>query len=161
MFIPPPKRTLELENEYSSKVKTCSYNSNNWMIECYFCKSHNKLETHHINWQKDCKDNRVIDKPYIAKNYKYNLLTVCSKCHDKIDRNEIEVDGFMQTSKGKILKYKKNIRKSKKKFNDEEIKLINSYKNYTLKQAKKKIKKDMDIKISSSTIDKIWNNKYK
>jgi DNA mismatch repair protein MutS len=155
------ERTLELENEYSSKVKTCSYNSNNWMIECYFCKSHNKLETHHINWQKDCKDNRVIDKPYIAKNYKYNLLTVCSKCHDKIDRNEIEVDGFMQTSKGKILKYKKNKRKSKKKFNDEEIKLINSYKNYTLKQAKKKIKKDMDIKISSSTIDKIWNNKYK
>ena len=155
------ERTLELEKEYSSDVKTSNYNKNDWMIECYFCKGHDKLETHHINWQKDCKDNRVIDKPYLAKNSKYNLLTVCSECHDKIDRNEIEIDGFMQTSKGKILKYKKSKKKSKKKFNDKEIKLINSYKNYTLKQAKKKIKKEMDMKISSSTIDKIWNNKYK
>ena len=24
-----------------------------------FCKSKEKLETHHINWQKDCEENRV------------------------------------------------------------------------------------------------------
>lgn len=155
------KRTLELEQEYGNKVKTSHYNSDNWMIECYFCKSHEKLETHHINWQKDCKDNRVINKQHLSMNANYNLLTVCQGCHDKIDIGEIVVDGFMQTSNGKKLKYNNEKKKSRKKFTEKEISCIIKYKNkITLKQAKNKIKKDHDIKISTTTIDKIWNNNY-
>jgi len=155
------KRTLELEQEYGNKVKTSHYNSDNWMIECYFCKSHKKLETHHINWQKDCKDNRVINKPHLLMNANYNLLTVCQGCHDKIDNGELKVDGFIQTSNGKKLKYNNEKKKSKKKFTKKEISYIIKYKDKnTLKQAKNKIKKDHDIKISTTTIDKIWNNNY-
>jgi DNA mismatch repair protein MutS len=156
------KRTLELEHEYGEKVKTSHYNKNNWMVECYFCKTHNKLETHHINWQKDCEDNRVIEKPHINKNSNYNLLTVCQHCHDKIDRGELHVDGFVHTSNGKMLKYESKKKESKKKYDQDKVKNIFKYKDVgiTLKQAKKKIKKELDIKISTSTIDKIWNNKY-
>ena len=155
------KRTLELEQEYGNKVKTSHYNSDNWMIECYFCKTHNKLETHHINWQKDCKDNRVINKPHLSMNANYNLLTVCQGCHDKIDNGQINVEGFVQTSNGKKLKFKKEKKKSNKKFTESDINYIIKYKDkITLKQAKKKVKNDHNIKVSTSTIDKIWNNKY-
>jgi len=154
------QRTLELEKEYQGEIKTSNYNSNNWMVECYFCKSAEKLETHHINWQKDCEENRVKNKPHINKNSNYNLLTVCQECHDKIDTGEIEVDGYMLTSKGKKLKFKKSKKKSKHKFNNEEITIIMKYNNLTLKQAKKEIKKELNVKISTSTINKIWNNNY-
>ena len=137
------------------------YNSDNWMVECYFCKSCERLETHHINWKKDCNNNLVTDKPHIKMNANYNLLTVCQSCHDKIDRGEIHVDGFIQTSSGKKLKFKEKEKSKKNKFNNDQINYIIKYKDkLTLKQTKKKVKKKFDIKISTTTIEKIWKNKY-
>ena len=155
------KRTLELEEEYGNKIKSSNYNSDNWMVECYFCKSCEKLETHHINWKKDCNNNLVTDKPHIKMNANYNLLTVCQSCHDKIDRGEIHVDGFIQTSSGKKLKFEEKEKSKKNKFNNDQINYIIKYKDkLTLKQTKKKVKKKFDIKISTTTIEKIWKNKY-
>ena len=77
------KRTKELEGEYDDRNnnKTSKYNNNNWMIECYFCQSICKLETHHIHWQKDCVNNRVKNKPQINKNSNYNLCNWnCYRC---------------------------------------------------------------------------------
>jgi DNA mismatch repair protein MutS len=75
------------------------------MFECHICKSKNNLESHHINFQKDCDDVKVKEKPHIKKNAKYNLVILCSKCHDKIDRNEIIVKGWIKTSSGIMLDY--------------------------------------------------------
>ena len=154
------QRTAELEKEYQGEIKTSNYNSNNWMVECYFCKSQEKLETHHINWQKDCEENRVKNKPHLNKNSNYNLLTVCQHCHDKIDTGELEVDGYIMTSKGKKLKFRKSKKKNKHKFNSKDMETIKKYNHLTLKQAKKEIKKELNVKISTSTINKIWNNNY-
>jgi hypothetical protein len=62
-----------------------------------------QLETHHINFQKDCVDGFVKDKPHIKKNSKANLAVICQKCHDKTHNNEIKIKGYKQTSKGRKL----------------------------------------------------------
>jgi DNA mismatch repair protein MutS len=99
-------RTKELEYEYDNyHIKQSNYNKDVFMFECHICKSKNHLESHHINFQKDCDDVKVKEKPHIKKNAKYNLVILCSKCHDKIDRNEIIVKGWIKTSSGVILDY--------------------------------------------------------
>ncbi len=99
-------RTKELEYEYDNyHIKKSNYNKDVFMFECHICKSKNNLESHHINFQKDCDNVKVINKPHIKKNAKYNLVILCSKCHDKIDRNEIIVKGWIKTSDGIMLDY--------------------------------------------------------
>ena len=94
-------RTKELEMEYEDySVKKSNYNKDVLMISCHICKSTKKLETHHINFQKDCDKVKVVKKPHIKKNKPYNLVVLCSKCHDMIDRNDIIVNGWVDTSNG-------------------------------------------------------------
>lgn len=156
-------RTLELLNEYENK-KTSKYNSDIELDECYFCKKRDNLECHHINWQKDFKNKLHIDKPHIHKNKVYNLLVVCDKCHDKIDRDEIVVDGYVMTSNGIELEYKVNEleTKPKKKYDDKMIKKIYKLKKKCedAKMARTTIKEKYDMKVSTKTIKQIWNNEY-
>ena len=99
-------RTKELENEYDNyHVKKSNYNKDLLMLECHLCHSKNHLESHHINFQKDCDEVKVKNKPHIKRHAKYNLVILCSKCHDKIDRNEIIVNGWIKTSNGIELDY--------------------------------------------------------
>ncbi len=99
-------RTKELEHEYDNyHVKKSNYNKDLLMFECHLCHSKNHLESHHINFQKDCDEVKVKDKPHIKRHAKYNLVILCSKCHDKIDRNEIVVNGWIKTSDGIKLDY--------------------------------------------------------
>ena len=103
-------RTKELEYEYDNyHIKQSNYNKDVFMFECHICKSKNNLESHHINFQKDCDNVKVINKPHIKKNARYNLVILCSKCHDKIDRNEIIVNGWTKTSNGIMLDYKSEL----------------------------------------------------
>ena len=83
------------------------------MSKCTICDNKDKLETHHINFQKDCDKIKVIAKPHIKKNKPYNLVVLCSKCHDMIDRGDIVVNEWVKTSNNTILDWYKidNIKK--------------------------------------------------
>ena len=155
------KRTKELELEFEKiNVKQSTYNKKNWKISCAICESKNNLETHHINFQKDCKSNLVIDKPHIKKNNNYNLVTLCTNCHDKVDVNLIIIKGWLDTSDGRKLDYYFNEKKTNnKKYKINDIDLINQFKGKTLKEAKILLKQNK-LDISTNTISKIWNNKY-
>ena len=91
-------------------------------------------------------------------------MVVCMKCHDMIDRNEITVNGWVNTSKGIELDYTRNKKKSKKKrkYDRETIEMVKKIAEQfkSTKDARLFIKKNHDIKISSSTINKIWKNEY-
>ena len=101
-------RTKELEMEYEDyTVKKSNYNKDVLMISCHICMSTKKLETHHINFQKDCDKIKVVKKPHIKKNKAYNLVVLCSKCHDLIDSNNIVVNGWIDTSNGITLDWYK------------------------------------------------------
>jgi DNA mismatch repair protein MutS len=105
----------EMFPQYMVGDKKSKYNSNLWINECQICEYKPKndydkpLETHHINFQKDCDENGfLLAKPHIHKNHKSNLCVLCYKCHDKIDTNEITIYGYEDTINGSQLKYKIN-----------------------------------------------------
>ena len=101
-------RTKELEMEYENyTVKKSNYNKSILMSKCTICDNKDKLETHHINFQKDCDEIKVIAKPHIKKNKPYNLVVLCSKCHDMIDRGDIVVNEWIKTSNNTILDWYK------------------------------------------------------
>ena len=95
------KRTKEIENSFYKsneklidsviKTKKSLYNAKVSIDKCSVCNTNKNLETHHINWQKDCKNGFINAKPHIPKNHKSNLMIVCTKCHDKIDSGIIIV----------------------------------------------------------------------
>ena len=94
----------ELTNNFASMIsgKTSRYNSSVLMIECEICGEKNvPLESHHINFQKDCDENkRVKNKKHVEKDSKANLAVICEKCHNKIHSNELEVNKKIYSSKG-------------------------------------------------------------
>jgi len=73
------------------EIKKSRYNSKIYMTECHICGSNQNLETHHINKQKDCYNNFVINKKHIPINSKCNLVVLCSKCHDNVHKNNIKL----------------------------------------------------------------------
>jgi DNA mismatch repair protein MutS len=160
------ERTKEIMEEFDDTGKTSRYNSDVKMEECYFCQSTEKLECHHINWQKDFDENNINkENPHIMKNKFYNLLVVCQSCHDMIDREDINVKGWVMTSKGIDLDYsicKKKKKKKKRKYDKDIIDQINKIKDKfnTTKEAKLYLRDKLDVKISSTTISKIWKNEY-
>lgn len=155
-------RTKELEEEYENiKIKKSKYN-NSIMKNCFICKSKKELETHHINFQKEFNEDGIItDKPHIKKNSNYNTVTLCRTCHDMVDREELVINGYIETSDGKMLDYFFQDKKSKKKFKEDEIEIINCMKNImTLDNAKKLLKQKHNIRTSKNTISKIWKSNY-
>ena len=121
-------RTNELSDEFDGIFEKKSiYNSNLNLEECSICKSKNRLETHHIEMQKYFNKNDINENnPEIFKNKLYNLVPLCSSCHDKVDIGLIIIKGYKSTSSGKILDYEIRENKIKKnlKFNNEQLKII-------------------------------------
>lgn len=94
--------------------KTSRYNSEVFIHECQLCGKKDTtgfisdLQTHHINFQKDCVDGFAKDKPHIRKNDKANLIVICALCHDKVHHEGLDISGYVMTSKGKKVVMKKN-----------------------------------------------------
>ena len=91
--------------------KTSAYNKGVYVYECAICgdKSSKKniLDTHHINHQKNCKKGFVKSKIHIPINSPSNLVSLCKKCHIAHHENKLEISGYVMTSDGKQLIYKK------------------------------------------------------
>ena len=156
------KITMDICNEYENiDIKPCRYNSNVYLLECEICKTKNKLETHHIVPQKDF-NNKLINENelHIQKNANYNLVCLCQSCHDLNDINKIIIKGWDETNEGRKLNYSYNINIEKKsKYNNEIIHFIRLLKNtLDVKLTRIKIQEEYNIKVSTNTINSIWNN---
>ena len=88
-------------------IKKSNYNNNVYVFNCEICGNKKNLESHHIEPQKDCDKFKSINNPHIKKNESYNLVILCSKCHDAHDRGDINIIGWEETSNGRKLKYEK------------------------------------------------------
>ena len=88
--------------------KTSKYNSDIYIDKCEVCskkvKDVNELigyfDTHHINFQKDC---RWLCKTIFKMNSKANLIVLCKKCHYDVHHNNLEINGYEVTSNGRNL----------------------------------------------------------
>lgn len=100
----------EIKKEIDLKKQKSRYNKNVDMKECSVCGfipegKEVSLETHHIVPQKDCKNKKVKDKEYLNMNHPSNLAVLCQKCHDEVDRGNLIINGYIETSNGSILDY--------------------------------------------------------
>jgi len=107
-------------------------------------------------------------------------VVLCMECHDNVDRGNIHINGWVETSNGRKFDYtvqetaaakktflEETIPATKKpliqnsKYPDEVIQYIRSIKTtqtQDVKMARIKIKEKFDKKISSKTITTIWEN---
>jgi DNA mismatch repair protein MutS len=97
-YIIEDKEFMERTNLLTNKleeIKTSKYNSNLILEKCEICHSKKNLETHHIVFQKDFDKNKINKNKYhLIKNDLNNLVCLCQKCHDEVDRKNIEITGW-------------------------------------------------------------------
>jgi DNA mismatch repair protein MutS len=106
-------KAIELKNSLLEKSGTNTklvsgkkslYNKEIYMDACTICGSDNKLESHHINMQKDFVSdiNGQINKnkKHIVKDSKANLIVLCSKCHDNLHSGNFTITGLVKSSNG-------------------------------------------------------------
>jgi len=151
---------MEIDGEIL-KEKQSIYNNDLYMDGCSICDAEAE-ETHHIKEQQDADENKMIGSTH--KNTLSNLVPLCKDCHRKQTFGDLDIKGYKQTTEGKELEYnyvnhKKN---SKKKYSEEDVKLILAYKDQNISMTRACILLDEKekIKISSSTLKKVWSGKY-
>ena len=81
--------------------KKSLYNKEIYMDSCTICGNKDKLETHHINMQKDFVNGQLnIKKKHIVKDSKANLIVLCSNCHDNLHSGNFTISGLVKSSNG-------------------------------------------------------------
>ena len=84
--------------------KQSNYNKDIYMDKCSVCGDKTNLESHHINMQKDFKkvNNQIInnDQYHLLKDSQANLAVLCTKCHDDLHNNKININKKVLTSSG-------------------------------------------------------------
>jgi DNA mismatch repair protein MutS len=113
---------IEIKNElletHNSMIsgKTSRYNSDLLIYQCMVCGEKEKtgktssLETHHINFQKNCENGFVKGKSHIRKNDMSNLVVLCNTCHDNLHAEKFSISGVTMSSSGKKIKIEKNLK---------------------------------------------------
>ena len=160
------RNELLLEQNQSNQLlqhnKKSNYNSKLIMNVCSICGvSEQEMDTHHIIEQHE------FQKHSFFKNKLSNLVVLCQKHHDQVHHGNLKIYGYFETENGKELKYDyvEKVVKSKKKFKEEEILLIqNMWENIkeyqdNLKVMKQELKKK-NINISKVSLTKIINREY-
>ena len=136
-------------------AKTCVY-----LDECKICHCRDNLESHHIVWQKDFDNNNINkNKFHLQKNDASNLVTLCQSCHDKVDRDEIIINGWLDTSNGRQLDYVivRGVVEKKTKYSPELVSFIVELRGSDKKMTQIKIKEKFNKKISTKSIQSIWS----
>jgi len=142
----------------STKKDISKYNKNLIKDECCICKKKVKenevsLETHHIIFQKDADINGMINE-YQHKNDSNNLVVICQKCHDDVDREKINIIKKVETSAGTKIVYEK-IQDDYSDENELHQKIVElSKKKLSQKMIKEKLSQE-NINLSISKISKI------
>lgn len=143
-------------------TKTSNYNTNLYMDKCMICGDSgisSPLDCHHIKYQKFFTDYDI------NKNKLSNLVVLCKKHHDQLHNDDLNIIGYKDTIKGKILDYNlddKIEEKRKKKYGEKDIQLIKDLnKNFAnVKHLIMELKNNHNINITHGTIKKILENVY-
>ena len=144
------------------KDKTSNYNNKLYVNSCSICGDNGStypLDTHHI------KEQNIFDNYDFNKDKLSNLVILCKKHHDEVHNGNLEINGYLDTVSGKKLSYERKDKESKKKYNENDIKIIKELAS-ELKDHKQFSKimilelKKKDINISPKILQKICNDEY-
>jgi DNA mismatch repair protein MutS len=132
------------------------YNNNIYLTECSICKSKQDLNVHHIKHQAHCVNNYA---EHIRKDSKGNLVVVCRNCHMQVHSDNIVIDGWIETSEGRTLKYSRN---NKPQLEAEILELRDEYtvsdwtKDWACSDAVKKLGK-LGYRTTAKYVYRLWN----
>jgi DNA mismatch repair protein MutS len=93
----------------SQNAKSTPWNVNIACKNCEICGINitKELEVHHIRPRKNANnDGHFEDGQYM--NHERNLVVLCQKCHDDIDRGTLQIQQRMMTSSGPVLQVEKS-----------------------------------------------------
>jgi DNA mismatch repair protein MutS len=98
---------FNIRNKITTGIKKSRYNSKVFVSDkCYMCNNKHSLEVHHIVEQKYADAHGLIHgKGVFHKNAKHNLVSLCEECHKNVHHGDLQIDGFVDTSKGARLKF--------------------------------------------------------
>lgn len=164
----------KIRNNYFEKKslidspKKSHFNNNLYFDNCKICGNEAE-DVHHIKYQSTSDNDGYIG--YYHKNIRHNLVPLCRKCHNETHQDKCQINGYIKTSNGIELDYKKielnsalNGKKPKKKKMDEEqiniIKELKKLPNINQQKALDIAQNKYQFNISINIISKIWNDKY-
>jgi DNA mismatch repair protein MutS len=137
---------------------TSVYNPNIIKTTCSICKKPTE-EIHHINEQHLADKNGMIGT--FHKNSLFNLVQLCSACHDSVHHGNLKISGYKMTSDGIELEYgKEEVKTNKRIVVDEPTAVLVTEiygKEKSIKRTKMALKSIHDIDLSEYKIGKIVN----
>jgi DNA mismatch repair protein MutS len=103
------RKILDIPAELVS-TRTSKYNAKLVVDKCKIC-GNRADDTHHIDFQCSADSDGAIQRgeKRFHKNVEANLVALCKSCHIKVhhsvDGKKYNIDGYLQTSKGTVLKW--------------------------------------------------------
>ena len=143
--------------------KVSNYNNELFMDRCIICGcdgSSYPLDSHHIQYQT------FFNKYDFNKDKLSNLVVLCKTHHDEVHNDKLNIIGYDDTIKGKIINYNindKNIdEKKRKKYDKNDIQIMKDLfiKINNMNHVILELKNNYNINISIKTLKKILNDEY-
>lgn len=135
--------------------KKSQYNNDLLMISCSIC-GEKADDSHHIKYQSD------FDEFDENKDKLSNLVVLCKKHHNQVHNQQLTIDGYVNTIKGKQLVTKEcTTVLKKKKYNESQIMMIQKLSEKMNKtNILIELKMNHNISMSQDTLKKILNHEY-
>lgn len=159
---------LDMDHEFLQLANSCRqnlgkfsrYNSAVQVKHCEICHSEKDLESHHIIHQASAKDGFV--EPGTRTHRESNLTVLCDLCHKEHHSGNIIIEGWVDTSAGRQLKWSRNQTTPNKKTESQidlfelvkeslKILIINQKKE---KEIRDKLENEFNIKINLTDLRK-------
>ena len=142
-----------------------NYNKDLYVDKCTVCgkgSNETQLDTHHIKEQHQFDENKLLG--HIKKDNLDNLVVLCKYHHNEVHNGKLKINGYIHTNNGRYLDYEYlNKKNTNKKYSIETVEMIvNKFKGktYSKKYMLSCLKKDNNIKMSQTTLNKILKGTY-
>ena len=151
-FRPKPKEDALKESKYNTKL----------LVEkCEICGCKSDLDVHHIEFQCQANEFDLVSHGK-HKNNQSNLVVLCEHHHNEVHHDKIQINGWKETSNGKVLDWKNVTPKPKVKkckYNESQLEIIKGFQSSALpkKVVVMKLKDEHGIQISVGTLSKYWS----
>ena len=151
-FRPKPRENALKESKYNTKL----------LVEkCEICGCKSDLDVHHIEFQCQANEFDLVSHGK-HKNNQSNLVVLCEHHHNEVHHDKIQINGWKETSNGKMLDWKNVTPKPKVKkckYDESQLEKIKSFQQSKLpkKVIVMKLKDDHGIQISVGTLNKYWS----
>jgi DNA mismatch repair protein MutS len=134
------------------------WNPKVYLTDCQVCHARGDLHTHHIRERSRCVDGYV---DHVQRDHVGNLVVLCRTCHEMVHAGLILVEGWVDTTAGRVLKHstvmapelKNTIKNQRMRYDPEDWD-----KRWVLDQVAAIITKEAGVRVTSDAVRRVWWN---